>query len=125
MSKTQDMPQQENISEVRERILRYGENEEDPIDLQNDAPVYMSDDEIREKLHMEFGSEFEFSAPKSNDAYHLDEDFLAEASVDEIPEEISEDEASNVEADIEKEIKKAIESVDKLIDAKVKDIMTI
>ncbi|MBR7100195.1 MAG: ribosome recycling factor [Clostridia bacterium] len=39
--------------------------------------------------------------------------------------EISEDEASNVEADIEKEIKKSIESVDKLIDAKVKDIMTI
>ena len=39
--------------------------------------------------------------------------------------EISEDEASNVEADIEKEIKKSIESVDKLIDVKVKDIMTI
>ncbi len=92
MSKTQDMPQQENISEVRERILRYGENEEAPIDLQNDAPEYMSDDEIREKLHMQFGAEFEFSAPKSNDAYHLDEDFLAEASVEEIPEEVPEEE---------------------------------
>ena len=104
MSKTQDMPQQENISEVRERILRYGENEEDPIDLQNDAPVYMSDDEIREKLHMEFGSEFEFSAPKSNDAYHLDEDFLAEASVEEfpekMPEEIPEDEEMLVSEEI-------------------------
>ncbi|MBQ9081497.1 MAG: ribosome recycling factor [Clostridia bacterium] len=39
--------------------------------------------------------------------------------------ELSEDEASATEADIEKEIKKAIESVEKLIDAKTKDIMTI
>lgn len=39
--------------------------------------------------------------------------------------EISEDEAAATESEIEKEIKKAIESVDKLIEAKTKDIMTI
>lgn len=39
--------------------------------------------------------------------------------------ELSEDEAAGVEEDIEKEIKKAVESIDKAIDAKSKDIMTI
>lgn len=39
--------------------------------------------------------------------------------------ELSEDEASATEEDVEKEIKKVMDNVDKLIEAKAKDIMTI
>lgn len=39
--------------------------------------------------------------------------------------ELSEDEAADTESEIEKEVKKSIEAVDKLIEAKAKDIMTI
>lgn len=39
--------------------------------------------------------------------------------------ELSEDEAADTEEEIEKEIKKTVESIDKAVEAKTKDIMTI
>ena len=39
--------------------------------------------------------------------------------------ELSEDEAANAEAEVEKQVKKVVEEVDKLVEAKTKDIMTI
>ncbi len=38
---------------------------------------------------------------------------------------LSEDEAADTEADVEKEVKKAVERIDKAVEAKVEDIMTI
>ena len=39
--------------------------------------------------------------------------------------ELSEDEAADAEAEVEKQVKKVVEEVDKLVEAKAKDIMTI
>ena len=39
--------------------------------------------------------------------------------------ELSEDEAADAEDEVEKQVKKTVEEVDKLIEAKAKDIMTI
>ncbi len=39
--------------------------------------------------------------------------------------ELSEDEAANCETDVEKQIVKSIESIDKLVSAKEKELMTV
>ena len=109
MAQNGEAPNQQNISEVLE-MLKRSYNEDTPQSY--DPPISdnsgeMTEDELKEKLRLQFSADSELEAPKTQeDTYYIDEDFLAEAE-SEIKEHEEEIEAESEE--YPEEIKEEIE----------------
>ena len=86
MSEKKDISGHENISDILEELKRsYGASKEEPIlNKEQSYSMDMSDDELKEKLRMQFASSKEDIADsKQEDDYFIDEEFLAEARMEE------------------------------------------
>ena len=106
MSQRTDMPDQENMSELLEELRRTYETDSS-LDTATEAfapAADMTEEELKEKLRLQFMSD---GAQQVNDeqeeSYYIDEDFLAEAELEQL--ELQEPEASeSIEAPDEPEL---------------------
>lgn len=107
MAHNSETPNQQNISEVLEMLTR-SYNEDTP--QSNDEPASdnietMTEDELKEKLRLQFSSaNLETTSKSHDDTYYIDEDFLAEAEV-----EVEEEPEEALEGELEEELEEALE----------------
>ena len=116
MATGKDNAQEQNISEVLEMLKRsYSESSEsdaftDASTVQNKNDV-ISDEDLKKQLKMQYSAEKEEHLEPIEDAYQIDDDFLAEAEdiEEDIEEDTEEDIEENIEEDIEEDTEEDIE----------------
>ena len=112
MSQNKDMPEHENISDILEELKRSYETEGKETVSESRASnlPQMSEDELKEKLRMQFMSDGESaSSDAEQDGYFIDEDFLEEARLEE-PEVMEEQEELEIEDELEPELEEPQET---------------
>ncbi len=116
MAQNGEAPNQQNISEVLE-MLKRSYNEDIPQGYDeplSDNSGEMTEDELKEKLRMQFSADSELEAPKAlEDAYYIDEDFLTEAEshIEEHGEEL-ESESEEYSEEVKEEVKEDFDQIE-------------
>ena len=108
MAKDKDAAQEQNISQVLEMLKRsYSDDGENSAtdavqQIQNDDMSYMSDEDLKKQLRMQYSAQKGEQTDSTEDSYQIDADFLTEAT-EGAPDEELEKEPEELEEELEEE----------------------